>query len=118
MNIKNYSKQTQNLITSVNDYLSKKYGGVNPEWETILMLLCDNLELYKACKRSVKENGIYNGENGRKNPLLTTMKDLQATILKQIQHLGLSPYAVSKIKGDDEDTTDNYINDLVTNSDE
>jgi hypothetical protein len=41
------------------------------------------------------------------------MKDLQATIHKQIQHLGLSPYAISKIKMSSEDDTDDFINDLT-----
>ena len=42
------------------------------------------------------------------------MKDLQATIIKQIQHLGLSPYAISKIKTDSPDDTDDFI-DTLTN---
>jgi phage terminase small subunit len=76
-------------------------------------LLGDNLDLYNECRESVRINGIYNAENGKKNPLLTTMKDLQATIIKQIQHLGLSPYAVSKIKDTPEDDTDSYIEALT-----
>lgn len=114
MNIKTYSKQTQDLITAANDSLTQKYGKVNAEWEAVIMLLADNLDLYKMCKKSVKENGIYNAENGKKNPLLATMKDLQATIMKQVQHLGLSPYAVSKIKIDEEDDTEDYIESLVS----
>ena len=114
MNLKTYSKETQTFIAAANDALIQKYGKVNEEWQAVIMLLADNLDLYKQCKRSVKENGIYNAENGKKNPLLATMKDLQATIMKQVQHLGLSPYAVSKIKIDEEDDTENYIEDLVS----
>ena len=114
MNIKNYSKQTQDIITAANESLIEKYGKVNAEWEAVIMLLADNLDLYKMCKKSVKDNGIYNADNGKKNPLLSTMKDLQATIMKQVQHLGLSPYAVSKIKIDEDDNTEDYIEELVS----
>lgn len=113
MTLSKYSKPTQDYIKAVQDYITNKYGKVNAEWEAILMLLADNLDLYKACMKSVKENGIYNSENGKKNPLLATMKDLQATIIKEIQHLGLSPYAVSKIKCEMEDDTDDFIEELT-----
>lgn len=113
MDLKKYSKETKKYIQSIIDYISKKYGEVPAEWEAIIYLLADNLDLYNECKNSVKDNGIYNSNSGRKNPLLTTMKDLQATIMKQVQHLGLSPYAVSKIKDDKEDDTDEYIEALT-----
>lgn len=114
MDLQKYSKDTEQYISNVIDYLTKKYGEVPSEWEAILMLLGDNLDLYNECRQSVRENGIYNAENGKKNPLLTTMKDLQATIIKQIQHLGLSPYAISKIKYEDDDKTDNFIERLTS----
>jgi len=113
MNLNNYTESTERYISNVIDYLTKKYGEVPSEWEAILMLLGDNLDLYNECRESVRINGIYNADNGKKNPLLTTMKDLQATIIKQIQHLGLSPYAVSKIKDMGEDDTDSYIEALT-----
>lgn len=114
MDLKKYSKTTKQYIESVTNYLTAKYGEVPQEWDAILILLADNLDLYKECSESVKKNGIYNAETNRKNPLLATMKDLQATIIKQIQHLGLSPYAVSKIKDTPEDDTDDFI-DRLTN---
>lgn len=86
---------------------------MSPEWETMLMLLSDNLELYNECRESVKKNGIYNSERGLKNPLLSTMKDLQATIIKQVQHFGLSPYSASKLHSMVEDDTDGFIEGLV-----
>ena len=91
-------KEIKEYIQSVEDYLKEKYGHVNDEWKAILYLLKDNLTLYEECKESIKENGIYDKQSGRKNPLLSTMKDLQATILKEVQHLGISPYSSSKIK--------------------
>ena len=108
-----HSKKVEDYLKEVENYLTKKYTKVNPEWIAIIQLLGDNLELYAQCQKSIKENGIYNVENGKKNPLLTTVKDLQATILKQIQHLGLSPYAESKIKIAEDDDTDDFIDNLT-----
>lgn len=104
---------TKKIIDSINNYLTEKYGEVKPEWATIMYLLGDNLDLYKECRESIRRNGIYDSTTAKKNPLLSTCKDLQATILKQIQHLGLSPYAASKIKDAVEDDTEDYIESLT-----
>lgn len=115
MKINKYNKQTQDLMQKVIAHLKSKYGTVNGEWNIILTLLGDNIQLYLACKESINENGIYDANTGRKNPLLSTMKDLQATIIKQVQHLGLSPYALSRLGSNDEDNTDDYIEMLTEN---
>ena len=104
---------TKKIIDSINNYLTEKYGEVKPEWATIMYLLGDNLDLYKECSDSIKQNGIFDVNTYKKNPLLSTCKDLQATIMKQIQHLGLSPYAASKIKDAVEDDTEDYIESLT-----
>lgn len=109
MKLSKYSTETKTYIKSVNEYLINKYGELPPQWEAIILLLADNLELYAQCKSSVANNGIFDATTGRKNPLLSTMKDLQATIIKQVQHLGLSPYALSRLGSNDEDNTDDYI---------
>ena len=106
---------TKKIIDSINNYLTEKYGEVKPEWATIMYLLGDNLDLYKECRESIRKNGIYDINTAKKNPLLSTCKDLQATIMKQIQHLGLSPYAASKIKESVEDDTEDFIEALTTN---
>ena len=100
-------------MKGVEVYLKTRFGDVNKEWEASLVLMADNFELYEACRKSVNENGIYDSVTGRKNPLLSTMKDLQATILKQIQHFGLSPYSAAKIKQADEDDTEDFIDSLT-----
>ena len=114
MNYTKYTKQTKEYLSSVESFLISKYGSISDDWSALLYLLADNLDLYNECKKSVKTNGIYDITTGKKNPLLTTMKDLQATILKQIQHLGLSPYAISKIKMETEDDTSDFKDDLTT----
>ena len=106
-------KETQKYINSVREYIEHKYNEVPPQWEAIITLLADNLDIYQECKKSIRANGIYDANTGRKNPLLSTVKDLQSTIIKQIQHLGLSPYAISKIKDDKEDDTEDYLNELT-----
>lgn len=108
-----YSKDTTSYIQSVIDYLKEKYGEVKPEWMALIMMLSDNLQLYKDCLKSIKENGIYDASTGKKNPLLTTVKDIQSTILKLCQKLGVSPWDASKIKLADDDDTDEYLEDLT-----
>lgn len=100
------------LRKSIDKFLIEKYGAVKPEWELVITLLMDNVELYKECKKSLKENGIYNKDTGAKNPLLITLRDTQVQIIKVIQQLGLSPYANSRIK-DVIDNDDDFINGLT-----
>ena len=107
-------KQTKEYIADVRNYLTKLHGEVKAEWEAPLELLADNMELYKECQKSIKQNGIFDPTTGKKNPLLSTMKDLQATILKQMQHFGLSPYANAKIKLTESDETEDFIENLTS----
>lgn len=113
INTREKMKNISKYINNVKEFLESRYGNVNEEWMAIIELLKDNLILYEMCKKSIEENGIYDKKTGKKNPLLSTMKDLQATIIKQIQHLGLSPYAVSRIKQEENDDTDSFINSLI-----
>ena len=105
--------KNKKYIESVKAYLIETYGVVKPEWMAVIEMLAYNLELLNACTTSVKQNGIYDASSGKKNPLLSTIKDLQATIMKQVQHLGLSPYAVSKINNTPEDDTEDFIESLT-----
>lgn len=113
MNLQKYSKQTRDYLEKVNEYLTEKYGKVNAEWEANIMILADNLDLYKECKKSIKDNGIFDSNTGKKNPLLITIKDLQTQIEKQIKNLGLSPYAASRIKSEVEDDEEDFIESLT-----
>lgn len=111
---RNYNKEVQKSMRSTEKYLINKYGNISEEWNTTLILMADNLDLYCQCKESIKENGIFDKSTYKKNPLLSTCKDLQATIIKQIQHLGLTPYASSKIgslnqEGQDSDLLKNLM---------
>lgn len=102
-------------VKYINNYLKAKYGKIQPEWQLSIDLLADNVELYTKCKKIVEQVGIYDYERGKRNPLLATMKETQGVILKQIQHLGISPYAESKIRLMAEDDTDDFIDKLTAN---
>lgn len=106
-------KETKKYIKNVRKYLVDRYGKVNDEWEGVISLLADNMDLYIKCKEEIEKTGIFDAAGYKKNPLLSTMKDLQATILKQIQHLGLSPYSSAKINDKTEDDTDDFLENLI-----
>ena len=94
----------RNYIYDIKKFLQDTYeADEHHEWKMILALLEVNLILYQMCKETVQAEGVFNKVTGKKNPLLSTMKDLQATIMKQVQHLGISPYAVAKIKTQSEE---------------
>ena len=77
MSKNDYSTNTIKYITNVKKYLKEKYGKVNSEWETILEILADNLELYQQCREGIKKDGLLlvakNGAMTR-NPLIKTAK--------------------------------------------
>lgn len=101
-------------VKYIKEYLKSKYGQIAPEWELSIALLADNIDTYEKCKEVVQTVGIYDYEKGKKNPLLATMKETQGVILKQIQHFGLSPYAVSKIKSMAVDDEDEFLEGLTS----
>ena len=106
-------KEIKLYIESVREYLINRYGSLKPEWECIIMLLKDYIIRYIQVRESINDNGIYDTNTGRKNPLLTTEKDIIASILKLSQKLGVSPWDLSKIKDDKEDDTEDYLNELT-----
>lgn len=103
---------------NIKKYLKERHGDVKPEWYLIIDLLVDNVVLYEQVMSSIEENGIYDKDTKLKNPLLSTAKDLQATIMKQIQHLGISPYAYSRIKQETEDDTVDFVEALTGGAEE
>ena len=114
MNYKDSTKETKKTMKQVETYLIEKYGSIQPQWEMTLKLMADNLDLLQECKESVKVNGIYSSSRGLKNPLISTIKDINATLLKLAQQLGITPWSESKIKAIDEDSTEDFI-DALTN---
>ena len=106
MNIKDY-------IDYVREYLISEYGEVKSEWEITLKLLEDNLILYEDIRQCLNQYGIYDASSGKKTHLLSTLKEISATILKLIQKLGISPYDYARIKKETIDDTDSFIDSLT-----
>lgn len=102
-------------MKAVKAYLTTEYGCVKGEWQITLMALEDALNRYVQVKQAIEQYGIYDSQTGLKNPLLSTEKDLLATILKLSQKLGISPWDASKIKTPETDDTDDFINNLTGN---
>ena len=92
----------KNAQKIIEEYLSEKYGEVQPQWQFTINTICENLQMIEACRNEIKRVGLYNDRTGRKNPLIATIKDCQAVLLKCFQQLGLTPWSESKIKGDNE----------------
>ncbi len=89
-------------ICAIREYLTEKYGCVEPRWESIIDQMSDNLQMIEKCKAEIEKHGIFDSESFKKNPLIATIKDLQAQVLKTAQQLGITPWSESKMK-----TTDN-----------
>lgn len=105
-------KSTKNY-NNVLQHLKEKYGNINPEWSLTLDLLKENIDLYNQCMENIKQYGIYDPERKTKHPLLSTAKDLQATILKMVQQFGLTPWAASKILDHNTEEEEDFINGLT-----
>lgn len=90
---------------NIDEYLIQRWGTVKEEWKLTIKMLLDNIEIYNKCIDEIETHGLYDAATMRKNPLLSTVKDLQATMTKQIQKLGLTPYDACKIKETEEDDT-------------
>lgn len=91
------TKVLQTEEKAVREYLNGKYGAINSEWEITIGQLMDLLARYKQVRNKINEVGIFDTVNYKKNPLLSTEKDLLATISKYIQALGLTPYWQTKL---------------------
>lgn len=100
----------------IEDYLIQKYGKIEDNWLLMIDLLEDNVQQYHEVKRVLNETGLFNKETFKKNGLISTLKDLQATIIKQCQCLGLSPYHQSKMKNLDNPASD-VLQSLLTMED-
>lgn len=101
-------------IQAVRTHLQKTYGEIKPEWENPISLLEDNLNLYDEIQSALKQHGIFNPETGRRNTLLSSLKDVQGQILTISRHLGLSPYSACKIKNPESDDCDDFIDKLTS----
>lgn len=106
------------VIKSVRQFLTKKYGAVNDEWELTIGLLQQNLELKKEIDEKVKEDGLMIiGAKGiySKNPLLETSLRLENSILQIVKELGVTPKANGMLKSLDDNDTGEILANLLGN---
>lgn len=101
------------LVNGVKKFLVSKYGAYKSEWDTTLLILEDTLTRYEEVKLAIEEVGIYDKASGKKNMLLSTEKDLVATLMKISQKLGISPWDDSKIRIEAEDDTEDFLKGLT-----
>lgn len=105
---KDYSTSTVKYIAAVKKFLKSKYGKINDEWNGVIEILADNVELYLQCRNSIFQDGLMmTAKNGAptRNPLIKTMFDAQVQVTKLLTEFGLTPRANAKINliGDDDE---------------
>lgn len=109
----NNTEKVDGYMKAVEEYLIKEYGAIPDAYRFQLDLFKENLLQYFEIKDIVSSTGYYDYIKGMKNPLLSTLKDLNAIILKQGTMFGLNVWAKSKIKITEEDNTDEFIDALT-----
>lgn len=97
----------------IEDYLIKEFGEVPLAYEFQMEIFFDSLRRYWQVGYVLEETGIYDHENKRKNGLLSTQKDLAASILKMSTMFGLNFWGRSKIKKQETDDSDDFIDALT-----
>lgn len=111
------AKKTKDTVTeyieATKQALIDKYGTIKGEWLITIMMLEDNLRLYKEVKDSIYKVGIWNDQRQVKNPLLSTLKDLQAVIMKLTVKLGITPYDEGRIKAQEAEEETDFIDSLI-----
>ncbi len=114
MKTNSYPADVRADMKAIEAYLTATHGEISPEWQTTLRLIADNLHLYRECRENLDRYGIYDPTTGRKSPLLATIKDLNATLLKLFVQVGVTPYAQGRIKTPDTETTQDFIGSLLS----
>lgn len=113
---KDYSTSTLKYIAAVKKFLKQKYGKINDEWNGVIEILADNVELYLQCRNSIFQEGLMmTAKNGSptRNPLIKTMFDAQIQVTKLLTEFGLTPRANAKINliGDDDEELKSLLGD-------
>lgn len=89
MNYKNYSKDVQKYMKTLEKQLTAEYGFIAPEWEISLKMLADNYQIYNECLKQINEDGMmiaYQDKKGtlmkQKHPLFVPLYNAEAYIQK------------------------------------
>lgn len=112
----NYSKSTQAQMEAVTAFLMEKYTTLQAEWSIALQMLATNLEMLQECSKQIKNDGlmvINRFGNYEKHPLLKVRNDAQIQAVKLLNEFGLTPKSLSKLKVEEQDTTEDFISALI-----
>ena len=107
------TKETEQIMSDIINYLTETYGMINPAWGSLLDMYADNLDLLQKCQEAVNQAGIFNFEKMTKNPLLSTIKDLKSQNIKILDAIGVGPWVQHRMKSVAVDDTENFIDSLV-----
>lgn len=107
------TKETEQIMSDIINYLTDTYGAINPAWGSLLDMYADNLDLLQKCREAVETAGIFNFEKMTKNPLLSTIKDLKSQNIKILDAIGVGPWVQHRMKSAAVDDTENFIDSLV-----
>ena len=84
-----YSEPTRKFLQSVEKFIVKKYGGIEPHWDGQLQLLATNYELFILAKTQVREDGLMiRNRFGQwdKHPLLRQITDSNISFMSLDYH--------------------------------
>lgn len=103
---------SEKYLKDIKRELKKQYGEIPESWMIQLSVLADDLKLYNEMSAIIEAEGAYDSETKRKHPLLAPMKDLKNSLLKSINQFGLSAYAAKRLKSEDIDDTEDFVDNL------
>ena len=110
-------ERTDNYMSEVRNYLTEKYGKIEPHWEGQLTVLRNMFKTYLDATQRIEEDGICIADRygvPKKHPMCDVAKDANNQMCKIIDHLGLSPFAKGKIKEVTDENDTDIIKGLLT----
>jgi len=102
-------KGIKNYIENVQRTLQERFGNIDPAWEMQLILLEDNLLVYKKLHEAIQ-----NDPDSLSIKDMKVLKEVTNAVLKLSQKFGLTPYDKPRIKLPDKKEKENdYIDSLI-----
>lgn len=112
-----YTNEVQEQMKAVTTFLVEKYGTIQAEWHIALKMLADNLQMFQRCGEEMKRDGLMLTNRfgvQEKHPLIKVQNDAQIQIVKLLNEFGLTPKALQKLKTEEADTSEEFINGLCS----
>ena len=112
-----YSIEVQQQMLSILKFLKDKYTTIQAEWQIALSMLADNLQMFCSCREQIKEDGLMITNRfgvAEKHPLIKVQTDAQIQIVKLLNEFGLTPKSVAKLKVEEQENTEEFIQSLIS----